>query len=72
MTIRAASGPSQPLAEALRPFIGQWAAVRGNEVLVAARSPEHVVSWLAHHQQEAQSVLRVPESENAISGAAPQ
>jgi hypothetical protein len=63
---------SQPLAEALRPFIGQWVAVRGDEVLVAAHSPKEVVAWLARHQQKAQSVFRVPESENSISGAAPQ
>lgn len=63
---------SQPLAEALRPFIGQWVAVRGDEVLVAAHSPKEVVAWLARHQQKAQSVFRVPESEQAISGAAPQ
>jgi hypothetical protein len=63
---------SHPLAEALRPFIGQWVAVRGDEVLVAADSPKEVVSWLARHQQRAQSVFRVPESEHAIGGAAPQ
>jgi hypothetical protein len=67
---RAATAPS--LAEALRPFIGQWVAVRGDEVLVAADSPKEVVSWLARHQQRAQSVFRVPGSEQAISGAAPQ
>lgn len=63
---------SQPLAEALRPFIGQWVAVRDDEVLVAAHSPKEVVAWLARHQQKAQSVFRVPESEDAISRAAPQ
>lgn len=60
------------LAEALRPFVGQWVAVRGDEVLVAAHSPKEVVSWLARHQQTAQSVFRVPETEEVISGAAPQ
>ncbi len=63
---------SQPLAEALRPFLGQWVAVRGDEVLVGARSPKEVISWLARHQQKAQSVFRVPESERSIGGAAPQ
>ncbi len=67
-------GPArpEPLAEALRPFIGQWVAVRGDEVLVAAGSPKEVVAWLAQHQQRAQSMFRVPESGQAISGAAPQ
>lgn len=62
---------AQTLAEALRPFIGQWVAVRGDEVLVASDSPAEVVSWLARHQQKAQSLFRVPESEQAVSGAAP-
>lgn len=66
------AAPSRTLAEALRPFIGQWVAVRGDEVLVAAHSPAEVVSWLARYQQKAQSVFRVPESEEAINGAAPQ
>lgn len=66
------AAPSRTLAEALRPFIGQWVAVRGDEVLVAAHSPAEVVSWLARYQQRAQSVFRVPESEEAIIGAAPR
>jgi hypothetical protein len=68
---RVAARP-QSLGEALRPFIGQWVAVRGDEVLVAADSAKQVVSWLAQHQQKAQSIFRVPESEQVLSGAAPQ
>jgi hypothetical protein len=64
--------PAQPVVEALRPFIGQWVAVRGDEVLVAAPSPKEVVAWLARHRQRAQSMFRVPDSEQAITGAAPQ
>jgi len=60
------------LVEALRPFIGLWVAVRGDEVLVAAPSPKDVVAWLAQHGQRAQAMFRVPESEQAITGAAPQ
>ena len=66
-----APGQRQPLAEALRPFIGQWVAVRDEEVLVAANSPAEVVSWLAQHHQQAQSMFRVPAAESAIGGAAP-
>jgi hypothetical protein len=62
----------QPLAEALRPFIGLWVAVRGDEVLVAAPSPKEIVAWLARHRQRAQSMFRVPDSEQAVTGAAPQ
>jgi hypothetical protein len=62
----------QPLVEALRPFIGLWVAVRGDEVLVAAPSPKEVVAWLAQHRQRAQAMFRVPDSEHAVTGAAPQ
>jgi hypothetical protein len=62
----------QALVEALRPFIGLWVAVRGDEVLVAAPSPKEIVAWLARHRQRAQSMFRVPDSEQAVIGAAPQ
>jgi hypothetical protein len=67
-----ASGRPRTLVEALRPFIGLWVAVRGDEVLVAAPSPKDVVAWLAQHGQRAQSMFRVPDSDQAITGAAPQ
>jgi hypothetical protein len=66
------AGCPEPLVEALRPFIGQWVAVRGDEVLVAAPSPKEVVAWLAKHHQRAQSMFRVVDCEEAITGAAPQ
>jgi hypothetical protein len=66
------AGQPQPLVEALRPFIGLWVAVRDDEVLVAAPSAKEVVAWLARHRQRAQSMFRVPESEQAVTGAAPQ
>ena len=71
----AASGAGKrlvPLAEELRPFVGLWVAVRGDEVLVAASSPKEVVGWLAQHRQRAQSMFRVVDTEQAITGAAPQ
>lgn len=64
---RVASGA----AEALRPFIGQWVAVRGDEVLVAAGTPTAVVSWLTSHGRMADSMFRVPVSEIDADGAAP-
>lgn len=67
-----AAAQPQPWVEALRPFIGLWVAVRGDEVLVAAPSPREVVAWLAQHRQRAQSMFRVPDSEQAVTGAAPQ
>jgi len=66
------AGREQPLVEALRPLIGLWVAVRGDEVLVAAPSPREVVAWLARHRQRAQSMFRVPDSEEDVTGAAPQ
>ncbi len=66
------AGRPEPLVEALRPFIGLWVAVRDDEVLVAAPSPKEVVAWLAKHHQRAQSMFRVLDSEQAITGAAPQ
>ena len=61
-----------PSAETLRPYIGLWVAVRGDEVLVAAATPKQVVAWLSQHGQRAQSMFRVVDSEHAIAGAAPQ
>ena len=67
-----AAGQPESLVEALRPFIGLWVAVRGDEVLVAAPSAKEVVAWLAQHRQRAQSMFRVPDSGQAVTGAAPQ
>jgi hypothetical protein len=58
-------------ADALRPYIGQWVAVAGDEVLVAAETPAEVVGWLAEHGQTAESMFRVPESDKAAGGLAP-
>jgi len=66
------AGRSESLVEALRPFIGLWVAVRGDEVLVAAPSAKEIVAWLAQHRQRAQSMFRVPDPEQAITGAAPR
>ena len=66
------SVPPRTLVEALRPLIGLWVAVRGDEVLVAAPAPKDVVAWLAQHGQRAQAMFRVPDSEQAVTGAAPQ
>jgi hypothetical protein len=60
-----------PSADTLRPFIGLWVAMRGDEVLVAAPTPKEVVAWLVQHHQRAQSMFRVVDSEQAITGAAP-
>jgi hypothetical protein len=61
----------RPSAEVLEPFVGQWVATRGSEVLVAAEDPREVVGWLGEHRQQADSMFRVPRDEVEASGLAP-
>jgi hypothetical protein len=68
---RAVGGSMRPSAETLEPFIGQWVATRGSEVLVAAEDPRTVVSWLAEHHRQADSMFRVPADEFQANGLAP-
>ncbi len=58
-------------AELLRPFIGQWVAQRGMEVLVAAETPEDVLAWLERHDQQADAMFHVPERPSGAIGVAP-
>jgi len=83
--LRIVSGPSQQagssngasadhggeLVEVLRSLPGQWVAVKDEELLVAAETPQEVVGWLAQHDRRASSMFRVPEDELALSGLAP-
>jgi hypothetical protein len=66
---RSSSG-SDPV-ERLRPHIGEWVAVKDDDVLVAADSPAAVLAWLSRHDQAADSMFRVPGDEAAAGGAAP-
>lgn len=68
---RGSAASLRPTAETLEPFIGQWVATKGPEVLVAAGDPRTVVSWLAEHRQQADSMFRVPAEEFQASGLAP-
>ncbi len=63
-------GPER-LADRLRPFAGQWVAIKDEDILHAARSPQALVGWLGQHGQNADSVFRVPEDELAATGLAP-
>jgi hypothetical protein len=63
--------PRDELVETLRSLVGQWVAVRDDEVLVSAGTPQEVVSWLSRHRQRADSMFRVPEDELAATGIAP-
>ena len=62
----------RPGVEVLEPFVEQWVATRGPEVLVAASDPKEVVGWLAENRQQADSMFRVPRDEFEASGVAPQ
>ena len=60
-------------AAALRPHVGKWVALSSpTDVLVAADTPEEVLSWLAKHERQATfGMFRVPGSEAEAAGAAP-
>lgn len=58
-------------AELLRPFIGQWVAQRGMEILVAAERPHDVLAWLERHDESADAMFRVPEAPAHATGVAP-
>jgi hypothetical protein len=68
---RGSMGPMRPSAETLESFIGQWVATKGPEVLVAADDPHTVVSWLAEHRKQADSMFRVPDEGFQADGLAP-
>lgn len=68
---RRRSRSARASAEALEPFVGQWVATRGADVLVAADDPREVVGWLAQHDQRADSMFRVPRDELEAGGVAP-
>lgn len=57
-------------ADALRPFAGKWVAQKGIDVLVAADSPEEVVSWLERHNARADGMFRVPARPEDAEGSA--
>ncbi len=58
-------------AEALRPYVGKWVALRGPEVLVAADAPEDVVAWLQEHDVPTDGMLRVPARREDMEGGGP-
>jgi hypothetical protein len=74
-TLRRRSVPAatttRPSADTLEPFVGQWVATKGTEVLVAAPDPRTVVGWLAEHGKQADSMFRVPSEQLEASGLAP-
>ena len=59
------------LADRLRSLVGQWVAIKDEDVLHASPTPHELVGWLSKHGQKADTVYRVPESELATTGLAP-
>lgn len=59
------------LADRLRPLAGQWVAIKDEEIIHAADSPQQLVGWLGRQGQKADSVFRVPGDELAATGLAP-
>jgi hypothetical protein len=70
---RPGEGPHQGRqAEALRPHRGQWVALgEPTEVLVAADTPQAVLTWLTVHGRTASGMFRVPGELRDAEGSAP-
>ena len=51
--------PQLATADALRPFVGQWVAVRAGQV-IGAENPEALLDWLASIGEKADVMLPVP------------
>jgi hypothetical protein len=68
---RAGERRTTGLGERLRPFIGQWVAIKDDDVVHAAATPYELVDWLRRHGQNADGMFRVPEDEIAATGLAP-
>lgn len=67
-----ASTPARErLADRLRPLAGQWVAIKDDDIIRAADTPQELVDWLGRRGRKADSVFRVPEDELAATGLAP-
>lgn len=64
-------GSEDELIDTLRSLRGEWVAIKDDELLVAASTPQDLLGWLARHRQKADSMFRVPEDELAMGGLAP-
>lgn len=54
-----------------KPFVGQWVALKDDELLRAADSPQALVTWLTRNDERADTMFRVPEGESEATGLAP-
>jgi hypothetical protein len=69
--VSSAPAADERLADRLRPLVGLWVAIKDDDVVHAADTPQQLVGWLNEHRQKADSVFRVPEDELAATGLAP-
>jgi hypothetical protein len=61
----------KPLADRLRPHVGQWVAITDGDVIHAAGTAQQLVAWLSEHGRKAERIFRVPEDDVAATGLAP-
>jgi hypothetical protein len=66
------SGDGDSQAKRLLPYLGQWVALVGDQVVTAGPDVATVVGWLRRNGIKADTAFRVPTTEAAASGAAPQ
>jgi hypothetical protein len=59
------------LADRLQDLAGQWVAIRDDDVLHSAATPQELVGWLTRHGETAETMFRVPEDEITATGLAP-
>lgn len=52
-----------PSADELRPFMGQWVAIRDAAIWFSAGTPKEVIQKLRHCQDEDFTLLYVPTEE---------
>lgn len=55
-------------ADALRPHMGRWVALKDETVLVSAESPGEVLAWLRRNSARADTMFRVPLDPGADVG----
>lgn len=66
-----ASTAADGLPDRLRALRGAWVAIKDEDIIHSAGTPQALVAWLGQHGQKADSVFRVPEDDLAATGLAP-
>lgn len=69
--IRWSPSQTQTRTRRSRGVVGHWAATVDGEVIVEAETAREVVAWLEEHDRVADSMFRLPLSQQATEGVAP-